>query len=176
MSYPLVCMGGRPSYKEGSLFTNSHPRVFLIKLTKPPADSFYRPWQGGQLLHEQSFIFTSRHFINFFSSIALQHTHAIREYFHVWCHVFYSEWSKSLCRDAVGILYKPRWLGWDCLTYPGHSLWVGSYPSAEMQSVYSTVPANWVDKKIDTCKCGSRIRTKNRKLQIRKKCRVGIIF
>ena len=30
----------------------------------------------------------------------------------------------------------------DCLvSYPGHSL--GSYPSAEVQSVYSTAPANW---------------------------------
>ena len=30
-----------------------------------------------------------------------------------------------------------------CLvSYPGHSL-VGCYPSAEMQSVYSKVPANW---------------------------------
>ena len=32
----------------------------------------------------------------------------------------------------------------DCLmSYPGHSLGRGSYPSAEMQSVYSTTPANW---------------------------------
>ena len=32
----------------------------------------------------------------------------------------------------------------DCLvSYPGHSLGRGSYPSAEMQSVYSTVPAGW---------------------------------
>ena len=31
----------------------------------------------------------------------------------------------------------------DCLvSYPGHSLGVGSYPSAEVQSVYSTAPAN----------------------------------
>ena len=31
----------------------------------------------------------------------------------------------------------------DCLvSYPGHSL-VGSYPSAEKQSVYSTAPAGW---------------------------------
>ena len=30
----------------------------------------------------------------------------------------------------------------DCLvSYPGHSL--GSYPSAEVQSVYSTAPADW---------------------------------
>ena len=29
----------------------------------------------------------------------------------------------------------------DCLMlYPGHSLWEGSYLSAKMQSVYSTVP------------------------------------
>ena len=31
----------------------------------------------------------------------------------------------------------------DCLvSYPGHSLGVGSYPSAEGQSVYSTAPAD----------------------------------
>ena len=31
----------------------------------------------------------------------------------------------------------------DCLvSYPGHSLG-GSYPSAEVQSVYSTAPADW---------------------------------
>ena len=36
----------------------------------------------------------------------------------------------------------------DCLvSYPGHSLWGGgSYPSAEVQSVYSTVPADWASK------------------------------
>ena len=32
----------------------------------------------------------------------------------------------------------------DCLvTYPGHSLGGGSYPSAEVQSVYSTAPSDW---------------------------------
>ena len=32
----------------------------------------------------------------------------------------------------------------DCLVlYPGHSLMGGSYPSAEVQLVYSTTPANW---------------------------------
>ena len=32
----------------------------------------------------------------------------------------------------------------DCLvSYSGHSLGVGSYHSAELQSVYSTVPADW---------------------------------
>ncbi len=31
----------------------------------------------------------------------------------------------------------------DCLmSNPGHSLW-GGYPSTEMQSVYSTAPADW---------------------------------
>ena len=35
----------------------------------------------------------------------------------------------------------------DCLvSFPGHSLW-GSYPSAEMQSVYSTTPADWATSK-----------------------------
>ena len=29
------------------------------------------------------------------------------------------------------------------MSYLGHSLRVGSYPSAEMQSVYSTTPADW---------------------------------
>ena len=32
----------------------------------------------------------------------------------------------------------------DCLvSYPGHSLVEGSYPSAEIQSVYSVAPADW---------------------------------
>ena len=32
----------------------------------------------------------------------------------------------------------------DCLvSYAGHSLGGGSYPSAEVQSVYSTAPADW---------------------------------
>ena len=32
----------------------------------------------------------------------------------------------------------------DCfVSYPGHSLGGGSYPPAEMQSVYSTAPADW---------------------------------
>ena len=32
----------------------------------------------------------------------------------------------------------------DCLvSYLGHSLGKGSYPSAEVQSVYSTAPADW---------------------------------
>ena len=35
----------------------------------------------------------------------------------------------------------------DCLvSYPGHSLGGGSYPSAEKQSVYSTGPADWAKK------------------------------
>ena len=29
------------------------------------------------------------------------------------------------------------------VSYPGHSLGGGSYPSAEKQSVYSVAPANW---------------------------------
>ena len=29
------------------------------------------------------------------------------------------------------------------VSYPGHSLGVGSYPSVEVQSVYSTAPADW---------------------------------
>ena len=32
----------------------------------------------------------------------------------------------------------------DCLvSYPGHSFGGGSYPTAEVQSVYSTAPADW---------------------------------
>ena len=35
----------------------------------------------------------------------------------------------------------------DCLvSYPGHSLEWGSYPSAEVQLVYSTAPANWANQ------------------------------
>ena len=34
----------------------------------------------------------------------------------------------------------------DCLvSYPGHSLGGGSYPSAEVQLVYSTAPAVWAN-------------------------------
>ena len=37
----------------------------------------------------------------------------------------------------------------DCLvSYPGHSLG-GSYPSAEVQSVYSTAPADWATFVLD---------------------------
>ena len=33
----------------------------------------------------------------------------------------------------------------DCLvSYPRHSLWWGSYPSAEKRSVFSTAPTDWV--------------------------------
>ena len=36
-----------------------------------------------------------------------------------------------------------RTSSWDCLvSYPGHSLEVGSHPSAEVHSVYSTAPAD----------------------------------
>ena len=32
------------------------------------------------------------------------------------------------------------------ISYPGHSLGLGgSYPSAEMQSMYSTAPADWAE-------------------------------
>ena len=39
-----------------------------------------------------------------------------------------------LCRDAVGVFYSLSWLGW---------LLGESYPSTEMQLVYSTVPDDW---------------------------------
>ena len=32
------------------------------------------------------------------------------------------------------------------VSYPGHSLWVGSYPSSVMQLVYSIAPAEWAEK------------------------------
>ena len=39
----------------------------------------------------------------------------------------------------------------DCLvSYPGHMLGWGSYPSAEKQSVYSTAPADWAIFEIET--------------------------
>ena len=66
----------------------------------------------------------------------------------------------SLCRDAVGVFLSPNQLGntrYGTLiplqrcsrsilkSQPtgSHSLW-DSYPSVEMQSVYSSVPTNWV--------------------------------
>ena len=33
----------------------------------------------------------------------------------------------------------------DLISYPGHSLLGVSYPSAEMQSVYSPAPADWAE-------------------------------
>ena len=35
------------------------------------------------------------------------------------------------------------------VSYPGHSLGGGSYPSAEVQSVYSTAPTDWAIKHLD---------------------------
>ena len=38
----------------------------------------------------------------------------------------------------------------DCLVpYPGYLLGVGSYPSAEVQSMYSTAPADWAKMKLN---------------------------
>ena len=35
----------------------------------------------------------------------------------------------------------------DCfVSYPGHSLWGGGYPSAEKQSAYSTATADWANR------------------------------
>ena len=54
-------------------------------------------------------------------------------------------------RDAVGVFYSSSQMGCDGLvSYPGYSL-VGSYPSAEMQSVYSTALANCARIKYDLC-------------------------
>ena len=33
------------------------------------------------------------------------------------------------------------------ISYPGHSLVMGSYPSVEMNSMYSTAPTNWAVEK-----------------------------
>ena len=46
-----------------------------------------------------------------------------------------------LCRNAVSIFYSPSWLGNRTLVVVVGS--GGSFPSAEMQSVYSTAPADW---------------------------------
>ena len=47
------------------------------------------------------------------------------------------------CSDAVSVCYSPSQLDWDGLgSHPGHSFGE-SYPSAEMQSVCSTAPADW---------------------------------
>ena len=35
------------------------------------------------------------------------------------------------------------------VSYPGHSLRVGSYPSAEVQLVYSTAPADWAIHRVN---------------------------
>ena len=45
----------------------------------------------------------------------------------------------------------------DCLvSYPGHSL-RGSYPSAEVQSVYFTAPADWANIKVSIGKYGNTL-------------------
>ena len=60
-----------------------------------------------------------------------------------------------LCREAVGVFYSPSRVGQpsDCfMSYPGH--WLGrrrTYPSAEMQSVYSTAPVEWASHQIVLC-------------------------
>ena len=42
----------------------------------------------------------------------------------------------------------------DCLvSYPGYLVEGGSYLSAEMQSVYSTAPANWADNYLKPYDC-----------------------
>ena len=47
--------------------------------------------------------------------------------------------------DREGVLHIPGTSSLDCLvSYTGHSL-EGSYPSAEMQLVYSVAPANWAN-------------------------------
>ena len=71
--------------------------------------------------------------------------------------------SLTLCRDALGVFYSPSRLGHRkivggglfplqrctrCilqpqLTGPQENCWRGSFPSAEMHSVYSTAPADW---------------------------------
>ena len=45
-------------------------------------------------------------------------------------------WESYLCRDAVGVFYSLSWLG-------NRTLVVGSFISAEMQSVNSTASADW---------------------------------
>ena len=52
-------------------------------------------------------------------------------------------WVLPLCRDAISGFCSPSWLG-----HPGHSLGV-SFPSEEMQSVYSAVPADWAKLRLN---------------------------
>ena len=47
----------------------------------------------------------------------------------------------SLCIDAVGVVYRPNRLGHQVIQREG-----GSYPSAEMQSVYFTAPDDWTTR------------------------------
>ena len=47
-------------------------------------------------------------------------------------------------RVDLGVMAMKEYSTSDCLvSYLGHSLVGGSYPSAEKQSVYSTAPADW---------------------------------
>ena len=57
------------------------------------------------------------------------------------------------------------------MSYPGQSLGGGSYPSAEVQSVYSTAPADWEKRelreteRVKRGKAGKvKIRKKNKKM------------
>ena len=63
---------------------------------------------------------------------------------------YYSSQSEHGSNGNEGVLRIPRKFGIilaspsHCLvSYPGHSLGQGSYPSAEMQSLYSAPPADW---------------------------------
>ena len=52
----------------------------------------------------------------------------------------------------------------DCLvSYPRHSLTGGSYPSAEVRSVYSTAPANWAIYQINTADIYKKIKRQSEK-------------
>ena len=48
-----------------------------------------------------------------------------------------------LCREAVGVFYSPNRLGLTVKCNIQDTRWLGSYLSAEKQSVYSTVPTDW---------------------------------
>ena len=56
-----------------------------------------------------------------------------------------NEWLLRISQSSIISGASPS----DCLvSYTGHSLVEGYYPSAEMQSVYSTAPANWAMQRL----------------------------
>ena len=60
-----------------------------------------------------------------------------------------SNGSEGVLRDPQSSSITKTSLSDSLVTYPGHSLVVGAYPSAEKQSMYSTAPADRAIHRVD---------------------------